>query len=200
MTMTGFETFAADHYSGDDDEFAELFEDGDTAEEEVAAWELLNVHSDSELEAFLGKFFKKARRAVSPLVGQLMRSGAKSLLKKALPMVGGALGSVVPGAGTIVGGMAGSALSQTLGAEAEGMSDGDAQLEAARRVVRTMADVADRVATDPSAATNPRRAVAAAIRGAVQRHVPALLAPSGATGEVSGRWVRKGNTITLHGV
>jgi hypothetical protein len=197
--------------SGDDDEL-ELFADGPmqageegAGDEEGMAWELLSVQSDAELEAFLGRLFRSAKRAATPMLGKLLRNGAKSLIRRALPALGGAAGSFLfPGAGAALGSSAGTAMSQLLGNEAAQLAEPDAELEVARRLVRTISDAAGRVAGQVAgqvaAGANPRAAVTGAFRAAMQHHVPALLGPPRAAATESGRWIRRGATIVLLGV
>lgn len=91
------------------------------AEEELLAAELLGVTSEEELEQFLGKIFKRAKRGFRRLkrkVRKFARPLARTLkgvAQAALPAVGAALGSAVPGLGTALGGSLGSMLSKALG-------------------------------------------------------------------------------------
>jgi hypothetical protein len=116
----------------------------------------------------------------------------------------------------------GGAAKSLLGWELEGLSQEDREFEAARTVVRWAKDAAERAAEmapratpRPSAAGGPARpvppaqiakaaAVAAAQRvapglAAVVRQIPVSNAPADGPGEQSGRWVRRGNTVVLHG-
>src|SRR5690606_32265145 len=108
--------------SGDEMEFeseseTEFEGELDEIEEMELAADLLAVSSEEELDQFLGKIFKKIGkgikkvgkglgRVVRPLGGML-----KGIAKKALPFVGGALGSFIPipGVGTAVGSALGGA-------------------------------------------------------------------------------------------
>src|ERR1700759_3650022 len=80
---------------------------GQEAEEEFAQ-RLLEVSGEDELEEFLGSLVKSVARGVgsgikSP-IGRARGGVLKNVRKPALPMVGGALGSMVaPGLGTAVG-------------------------------------------------------------------------------------------------
>ena len=119
-------------------------------EEMELAAELLSVSSEEELDQFLGKFFKRAWRGIKkvarPLGGIL-----KGIAKKALPFVGGALGSFIPipGVGTALGTAIGGAASNLLEVDLEGMSPEDQEFELARRFVRlgTLEFVVDRDAS-----------------------------------------------------
>src|SRR6185312_15865864 len=89
------------------------FELGETIsenEELELAMELLSVQHDQELEQFLGNLVKSVGRGLSsvgkfvgknvlPVVGPVL----KQLAKTALPLAGGALGSLIPipGVGTM---------------------------------------------------------------------------------------------------
>ena len=93
-------------------------------EEMEYAAELLSIQSEEELDQFLGKLIKRAGRGLSK-IGKVFRplgGVLKGLAKKALPFVGGALGSFIPipGVGTAVGTALGSAVSKALEAEFEG--------------------------------------------------------------------------------
>jgi hypothetical protein len=70
------------------------------AEEMELASALLEVGDEAELDQFLGDLFKKASRAVGGIIkspiGKALGGMLKGVAKKALPMVGGALGSFIP--------------------------------------------------------------------------------------------------------
>ncbi|HLG13288.1 MAG TPA: hypothetical protein VJH03_02030 [Blastocatellia bacterium] len=169
------------------------------AEEMELAAELLGVTSEAELDHFLGKVFKRVggfvkKVAASPLGGIL-----KSVAKKALPFVGGALGSFIPipGVGTMVGKALGTAASGLL--EAEGLSEEDREFEAARQFVRLAGAAAQNLAATPAGAS-PIAAAKSAFTAAARQHAPALVGAATAGGAKTGRWVRKGPRIVLYGV
>lgn len=176
------------------------------AEEMALAAELLEISDEAELDQFLGKLFKKVwggiRKIARPLGGAL-----KGLAKKALPFVGGALGSFIPipGVGTAVGSALGSAVSKALEMEFEGLNDEDQEFEMARRFVRVAGSAAQQVAQAQPGA-DPQTMVRNAITTAAQQHVPGLTLPGqtrpSATGSKGqrGRWLRQGRTIVLYGV
>jgi hypothetical protein len=187
-------------------------------EEMELAAELLEISDEAELDQFLGKLLKKAWRGVKKVgsfVGKAVRplgGMLKGLAKKALPIVGGALGSFIPipGVGTAVGTALGSAVSKALEAEFEGMSQEDQEFEMARRLVRVAGTAAKRIAAAQPGA-DPQAAAKAAIVAAARRHVPGLVGVSGMptvqTGAGSatrsgrsGRWIRRGHKIILFGV
>ena len=165
------------------------------------ATELLEVSSEAELEQFLGGLFKK----VASGVGSFMKSGTgralggilKNVAQKALPMVGGALGSMVaPGIGTAIGSKLGGMASKMFEVELEGMNEQEAEFEVARRYVRLAASSARNAAMAPP--TAPPQAVArAAVVAAARNHAPGLVrgtpyqAPGGGAGRPNGRRRRR---------
>lgn len=186
-------------------------------EEMELAAELLTLSSEEELDYFLGKVFKKAwrgikkigRKVVRPLGGVL-----KSVAKKALPFVGGALGSFIPipGVGTAVGTALGSAVGKALEMELEGLSDEDREFELSKRFVR-LAGIAARKAAQAPQNVHPLAAVRSALTTAAQQVQQEAGWGRGASysgsrfpgsryggSRRSGRWVRRGSTIVLHGV
>lgn len=199
---------------------------------ELAA-ELLTVSNEAEMDQFLGSLFKKAWqgvRKVGSAAGQIAKPLGgilKGIAKKALPIVGGALGSIipVPGVGTAVGTALGSAASKALEAELEGLSLEDQEFEVARRFVRLASTAAKRAASTP-AGTDIRTAVIAAIKAALEQQRVQLASGGGASPDGvtaieeleaaasssrpgapatgvrsrSGRWIRRGSKIILLGV
>lgn len=191
-------------------------------EEMELAAELLTLSSEEELDYFLGKVFKKAwkgikkvgRKVIRPLGGVL-----KAVAKKALPVVGGALGSFIPipGVGTAVGTALGSAVGKALEMELEGLSEEDREFELSKRFVR-LAGIAARQAAQTPSNVHPMAAVRTALTTAAQqmqqesswgrgasysgaRYSGARYSDSRHSGSRrSGRWVRRGRTIILHGV
>lgn len=182
------------------------------AEEMELATQLLEVTDEAELDQFLGSLFKKASRAVGSFMkgplGRQLGGLIKPLAKKALPMVGGALGSFIPipGVGTAVGTALGSAASNLFEMELEGLSAEDQEFEVARRLVRLAGETAQQAAQTPPNVP-PQQAAKQALIAAAQQHAPGLLQsttpPPPATGvrsRRSGRWERHGRTIILRGV
>ncbi|MEC5161056.1 MULTISPECIES: hypothetical protein [unclassified Janthinobacterium] len=181
------------------------------AEEMELAMELLSVASEAELDQFLGKMFKgiwKGVKKVGSFVGKVAKplGGAlKAIAKQALPLVGGALGSMIPipGVGTALGSALGSAVSQALEVELEGMDYEQREMEMARRFVR-IAGSAARLAADGDGSPSALRD---ALAQAVRRHVPDAAAAHMQTGgeqegedeTQSGRWRRRGNNIVVMG-
>lgn len=149
------------------------------AEEVDLAMELLSVSSEEELDQFLGKMFKSAWKGikkVGSVVGKIAKplgGVLKGLAKKALPFVGGALGSFIPipGVGTALGSALGGALSQALEAEFGEMDQEQQEFEMARRFVRiagTAAQLAAQAAPGQDATGTVRQAVTDALRS----HMP----------------------------
>jgi uncharacterized protein (DUF697 family) len=175
------------------------------AEEVALATELLGVTSEEELDQFLGKLFRRVGRTLGKVVrpfGGIL----KSVAKKALPFVGGALGSLipVPGVGTAVGTALGSAASKLFELEVDGLSEEEQEFEVARRFVRLAGATANSLAQAGPAATPAaaRNAVIAAAR----QHAPGLVGMLTGAGAVpaagggSGRWIRRGRHIILLGI
>jgi hypothetical protein len=181
-------------------------------EEMELASQLLEVSDEAELDQFLGSLFKKASRAVGSFlkgpIGKQLGGLIKPLVKQALPMVGGALGSLIPipGVGTALGAQAGSAAANMFEMELEGMSAEDQEFEVARRIVRLAGEAAQQAAQTPPTVPPPDAAKSALV-AAAQQHAPGLLRqPSSNAGQYgrkhqhSGRWVRRGHTIVLYGL
>lgn len=181
------------------------------AEEIELAMELLTVSSEAEMDQFLGKIWKGIKKVgsfigkrVLPTIGK----GLKAIAKKALPLVGGALGSFIPipGVGTAIGSALGTAVSKALELEHGELNAEEAELEIARRFVRIAATAGQQAALAPLH-MDAETVVNEALISAARRHVPnidlsALKRYASGTGtpRTSGRWIRKGGSITLLGV
>ena len=180
-------------------------------EEMELASELLEITSEEELDQFLGSLFKKVSRAAGSFIkgplGRQLGGILKGVAKKVLPMAGAALGSVVPGLGTVVGGAVGSAASNLFEMELEGLSQEDQEFEVARQFVKFAGEAAKQAAeTSPN--VPPQEAAKSAVVAAAQQYAPGLLRPTtppppaasgGAARGRSGRWIRHGRTIILLG-
>ena len=189
-------------------------------EEMEYASELLETESEEELEQFLGDLVKNVAKAAggfirSP-VGQALTGVLKTAAKQALPLAGGALGTMIaPGVGTALGSKLGSMASNLFEMELEGMDHEQAEFETARRYVQLAAAAAQNAAHAPPDIPPPVVAQQA-ITSAAERYAPGLLpflgtadgapgqsgfgqAPQG-YGQHSGRWVRRGRRIILYGV
>jgi uncharacterized protein (DUF697 family) len=143
------------------------------------ASELLSIQSEAELDRFLGKLFKKAVGAVKNFAnsstGKALGGMLKGLAKKALPIVGKALGTfIAPGIGTAIGGALGNAASNLFELELEGLSGEDREFETARAFVRFAGNSARRA----SRMSNQKPAGAArnSIINSARRYAPGLLA------------------------
>lgn len=186
----------------------------DEADEMELAAELLEVSDEAELDQFLGKLIRKAGQAVGKAVrspvGRAVGGMLKGVVKKALPIAGGALGNlVVPGLGGVVGSQLASSAGSMFGLELEGMSAEDQEFEVARRIVRLGGESVRQAAEQP--AGPPAQVAQAAVAAAAQQHAPGLIGQSrrpqnGARGPTprgrsnSGRWVRRGNKVVLYGL
>jgi hypothetical protein len=179
------------------------------AQEVELATELMSISSEAEMDQFLGKIWKGIKK-VGSVVGRVVKpfAGAlKAVAKKALPFVGGALGSFIPipGVGTAIGSALGSAVSKALELEFGEMDQEQAEFEKARRFVRIAATAAQKAASTPPS-VDPVTAVNQALVSAARQHLPsadlrtiARLAPGMAGGRHSGRWIRKGPSIVVIG-
>ncbi|WP_053620025.1 hypothetical protein [Nocardiopsis sp. NRRL B-16309] len=179
--------------------------DADEGEEMELAAELLSVTDDAELDEFLGKVFRRARksvkRAVRGPVGRRLGRALKGVAKKALPIAGGAAGTALGGPmGGTVGAALGSAAGRMFELELEGLSPEDQEFEVARRFVR-LADEAARQAALAPPDLEPQVAARQALAGAAQRYAPGLVRTESEVGAPrSGRWVRRGRSIVITGV
>jgi len=202
------------------------------SEEVELAMELLSVSNEAEWEQFLGKLFKgigRGLKKVGSFVGSKvlkpLGGALKGLAKKALPLVGGALGSFIPipGVGTAIGSALGSAVSKALEMEFGEMEAEEAEFEIARRFVRVAASAAQQ-ASAAAPGTPPEAAVRQALLAAARAHVPSFAAneaelmseaeyegegeygaefesqgEAGISRALSGRWQRRGRHIVLFG-
>ncbi|MCB9109247.1 MAG: hypothetical protein H6633_34135 [Anaerolineales bacterium] len=178
-------------------------------EEMELAAELLEIMDEEELEQFLGKLFKKAWRGIRKVGRSVFRPLGrvlKSVAKKALPFLGGALGSFipVPGVGTAIGSAVGGALSKALEMEFEGLDPEDQEFEMARRFVRLAGTAARQAAMTPPG-IDPQMAVNQALTAAARQQMPqlasgqkSLIGSMNGRGR-SGRCVRRGRTIIIFG-
>ncbi|HKP87227.1 MAG TPA: hypothetical protein VJZ26_14075 [Blastocatellia bacterium] len=215
---SGYEAFKPERFEFAFEDETEVYGETESpfseAEEMELALELLEISSEAELDHFLGNVFKKVgqglKKIAKPLGGIL-----KSVAKKALPIVGGALGSFIPipGVGTMIGRAVGTAASNLFEVELEGMSQEEQELEMARRYVRLAGGAAVRAARAPSG-ISPYAAARWGVRSAAQRYAPGLYRrrprrPRGPVSRgyypgyavepslVNGRWIRRGPTIEI---
>ena len=184
------------------------------AEEVELATELLAVSTEAEMDQFLGNVFKgvwKGIKKVGSAVGKIARPLGgilKAVAKKALPFVGGALGSLIPipGVGTAVGSALGGALSKALELEYAELDREEGEFEMARRFVRIAATAAQRAALAP-ATVGVERALNEALVAAARKHITSadlseleFFTQGAGASRHSGRWVRQGGNILLVGV
>jgi hypothetical protein len=203
-----FEFPQSETFSG---ETGEVF--GETQQMELAS-ELLEVTNEAELDRFLGDLIQRAGQAVGKFIkspeGQAIGSALKGAAKQVLPDIGSAVGGYLGGsAGAKLGGDAATAAERAFGLELEGLSDEDAEFETARRFVNFAGDAVKNMALAPPG-MDPRSAARSAAIAAARTHAPGLLSSAEgamrpqaslpASGERSGRWVRRANKIILYGV
>lgn len=199
----------------------------DEVEEMEFAAQLLEITDEGELDQFLGKLIKKAggaaRAFIKSPVGRQLGGILKGAAKKALPVVGSALGNMVaPGIGGKIGGKLASGLGDAFGLELEGLSPQDQEFEVARSFVRLASEAAKNAASSAASAAggSAQQAAKNAFIKAAQKHAPGLIKQAnggqtgmnglssqrdsrngrGQSGSRSGRWIRKGNQIILLGV
>jgi uncharacterized protein (DUF697 family) len=198
------------------------------SDEMALAAELLGVSDEHELDQFIGKLFKKVSRGVRGIASKVAKplgGMLKGIARKALPFVGGALGSMIPipGVGTALGTAAGTAASRLFELELEGLSPEDQEYEVARRFVRLAGAAAQKAGIVPPG-FDPRAAAKTALSAAAKQYAPGLFSLLGETGSMpgatgttggapaaggrmgmgqraprSGRWVRRGRNIIILG-
>ena len=169
----GYQEFAEETGDQGEDSFEMPMTEG---EEEALAAELLGVSSEEEMDQFFGKMFRKIGRGIRGASKFLSRSGFplsgvfKGLAKKALPFLGGALGTAIPipGLGTIVGSAVGKAAGNLLESETDHLEVEEREFQMAKRFVR-LASQAVRTGSRMPARLNPTAAANLALRNAVQR-------------------------------
>ncbi len=207
------DAFEADELESEAD-FEQTYEsefENALSEDEVDALaaELLEITDEEELDLFLGKVFKKAWRGIKKVGRKVVRPlgrVVKGMAKKALPALGGALGSFipVPGVGTAVGTALGSALSRTFEMEFEGMDPDQQEFEMARRFVKVAGATARKAALTPPT-VNPVSAVKSAALSAIKKQnlISSSKFPQKIQSRMgsnrTGRWERRGRTIVLLG-
>src|SRR4051812_8992714 len=157
-------------------------------EEYELALELLSVQNEQELEQFLGDVLKKvgsglqqagsfAMKNVIPVLGPALKQVAKA----ALPLVGGAAGSLIPipGVGTALGSALGGAVANALERETAHLGPGEADIERARRFIR-LARSAIRNAARAPGSVQPELAAQTALGAAALEHLPSAAPMIGA--------------------
>lgn len=166
------------------------------------AAELLEVSSDEELEYFLGDLVSKASKSVGGFIksstGRALTKILKNAAKKALPVVGGAIGDKLGGnKWGQFGRTVGSATGRALGLELEGLSDEDQEFETAKQFIR-FAKTAARKAAVTKQTLSPASVATNAARTAARRYAPGLIRSLQRSQSANaGRWARRGNNIIL---
>lgn len=173
------------------------------------AGDLLNIHTDDELDMFIGGLMKKAAKGVSNFArsstGKAVGGMLKNVARKALPIAGGVVGNfIAPGVGGIIGGKLGSLASNMFELELEGLSPEDQEFELARAYVRFAGNAVKNAAKMSPNMGTP--AASAAITHAAKNFAPGLLnkkelnSNSQSNGNNRGTWYRKNGNIILQGV
>ncbi len=184
-------------------DYASQYEELDYTEEmEISlASELLSVSNEEELDYFIGKLFRKARKS-----GVFKKIGGafKKLAKKALPIAGGVVGGMFGGPlGSKIGGRLGSAATKLFEIDADGITEEDLDFEVAKRFVRFANATSNALSSVPPQNLNSN-VTNKIIRNVAAKHAPGLLKHSpnsnSRTSSVSGRWVKQGNRIIVIGV
>jgi hypothetical protein len=150
-------------------------------EQEVElASELMEVGSDAELEEFLGGLIggiaRDAGRFLRSPAGHALGGILKGVAKKALPMVGGALGSAaLPGIGTVLGSQLGSIASNMFEMELGPMPEEEAEFEVSRHLVQLMAAATRQAVQAPrQPGVSPKAAAWDAVLRAARQYAPGL--------------------------
>jgi len=176
------------------------------AEEMELASELLNVRDERELDQFLGSLISSVGNALKRVIPAPVVNALGGVLKgathAAIPLAGGALGSLVGGPlGATIGSKLASVAGSALGLELEGLSPEDSEFEAARQFVRFAGDAAQNAVLSPS--PNPVDAAQAATLAAARRFAPGLIdcradfVRHKHHRHRRGRWVRRGPNIIV---
>ncbi|RII30359.1 MAG: hypothetical protein CXR30_08595 [Geobacter sp.] len=207
MGEMGYEFGAAEIGLG-----AEIASPFNEMQEMELATELLSVSNEAELNQFLGSLIGKATSAartfISSPTGHALGGILKQAAKKALPVVGGAIGRYFGGsAGADFGRTVASGAGRYFGLEQEGLNQEDQEFEAARQFVRFSGATVLKAAQAP-AGVNPVAVARQAATVAAQRFMPGLNSAAQSqsvscqcgSGARSGRWYRRGNKVILVGI
>jgi hypothetical protein len=168
------------------------------------ASELLELSGERELDRFFGDMISAAARAadgvICPSAGHALRGILKGAARKALPIVGRPIQSIVPNAAAGIADQAGA----WLGLELEGLSAEDGEFEVARQLVRFASAAAHELAVS-APGPSPDVSARAAVARAAADHAPGFLPPGPAGMQLrshrpSGRWVRRADSIVLLGI
>ena len=194
----------------------ELEAEAEAQLDELAA-ELLEVGSEGELDQFLGGLIQRVAgsigRRVTGSMGKRLGLNLKRMMRRMPSFLayqrsrGGRRSRSGAGRLTQLGPVQGdgAVASEVFGLELEGLSHEDQEFEMARQVVQLAADAAQTALSTPYEQREEEVSQSAVAR-AVERYAPGLAAgtrlstvPFMGTA-TTGRWVRKGNRITLLGI
>lgn len=204
MGEMGFEFGSAELGYG-----AEISSPFNEAQEMDLAAELLSVSGEEELNQFLGNLISRAAGAARSFAasptGKALGGILRQAAKKALPVVGSAIGGYFGGSsGANFGRNMASGAGRFFGLELEGLSQEDQEFEMARQFVRFGGACARRAAQTP-VSVNPVNTARQAAAVAAQHYLPGLaqqpaaFGPAAAMSGQSGRWYRRGNKIVIVG-
>jgi hypothetical protein len=186
-------------------------------QETQLAANLMELETEEEFENFLDDLISGVAKAAGGFLkssaGKALGGLLKGAAKKLLPLAGTAIGGYFGGpVGASLGGNIAGSVAGSLEMEADEM-----EWEAARTFVRLAADAARNAALSPEGET-PEDTARQAVIDSAQKNAPALIVPPAAppfapaslpmppkcpvcgTGNRGGRWIRRGNQITLFGV
>jgi hypothetical protein len=156
--------------------------------------DLLEVGSESELDAFLrrliGAVSRRHAAAGSPLAGALVQT-LKRAARPILPIRSGTLATASADAPDLK-----QRAARIFGLELEGLSPEDKEFEVAQRFVRLAADTIRKAAAGPSSA-GPMDIAKAALAQAARQHAPGLMRHGDGLAPLSGRWIRAGSRIVV---
>lgn len=179
--MAGMDQVGTEFIEGAGREFTEK----DEAEVAELASELLEIHTDKELDRFLGRLLTGGRQAVAGLlptpVGGALGAVLKSIVKRALSSVGTAADTM--------------AVRRT-----ERVTDGEVG-NLAFEVARQFVDLAGKAAASAAQAPphgTPLQTAQSAVIAAAKNSVSGSMRPDYHYPR-SGKWVRRGNAIALLG-
>lgn len=194
------------------------------------ATELLGVQNEMELEQFLGKLIKRVAKAGSSFLksgpGKMLGGILRTAAQKALPIAGGAVGTMFGGPlGGMIGNKLSTAASNLFELELEGLSNEDKEFELSRAYVRFANDAVRKALRHPHLRHNPQQAVRSAVAASARRWAPGLLRRKAGRGygsprpygysqynynngdngngngngaQASGTWYKQGNQIILN--
>jgi uncharacterized protein (DUF697 family) len=197
------EYYEADQFAeagGDYESYGETEAEVGEEYEVALATELLGVQTEAELDQFIGKVLRSARKLAASPAGRALGAALRDAAKRVLPVAGAAIGTyVAPG----IGGSIGSKLAADLAASFEGEMEGEAvdpevaDLELARRYVR-VANHAGRNLRVTARGVPPQLAAQRALARAVrQSRAPGR--SQARRRHRTGRWVRHRNLIIVIG-